>query len=169
MRRNSGHTSCYMCSGATTSKEHAPPSCLFPEMDTFGRDLRKNLITVPSCDVHNSLKSKDDEFFRTILLFAAVEHSEGARHQFFEKLLPAAARSPWAYGSFLNDRGAVDGGGHRAIQIDRLRFERCANHMVRALYFHCFQEKWCFPVAIVSPNFFLQHKKWSGDSRFAHA
>ena len=54
---------CYMCSNPATSKEHVPPLCLFPESkDTFGHNFRKDLITVPSCDLHNSKKSKDDEF-----------------------------------------------------------------------------------------------------------
>ncbi len=52
-----------MCGKAATSKEHVPPQCLFPEIkDTEGVDLRKDLITVPSCDEHNTKKSKDDEF-----------------------------------------------------------------------------------------------------------
>jgi hypothetical protein len=37
---------CYMCDSPATSQEHAPPASLFPELSTFGKDLRKNLITV---------------------------------------------------------------------------------------------------------------------------
>lgn len=52
-----------MCSNPATSREHIPPLCLFPESkDVQGLDLRKGLITVPSCDAHNSEKSQDDEF-----------------------------------------------------------------------------------------------------------
>ena len=55
---------CYMCTSAATSVEHVPPRCLFPEQKDLpiGVDLRKQLITVPSCDIHNSRKSKDDEY-----------------------------------------------------------------------------------------------------------
>ena len=54
---------CYMCDEAAINREHVPPLCLFPEAkDVQGLNLRNDLITVPSCDVHNSCKSKDDEF-----------------------------------------------------------------------------------------------------------
>ncbi|MFK7058711.1 hypothetical protein V3Q90_01055 [Flavobacterium oreochromis] len=52
-----------MCEEIATSREHVPPLCLFPEAkDVMGLKFRNNLITVPSCDKHNSCKSKDDEF-----------------------------------------------------------------------------------------------------------
>src|ERR1700733_6530786 len=54
---------CYYCGRPATSREHVPPECIFPEKkDSSGKDYRKNLITVPSCDEHNLHKSKDDEF-----------------------------------------------------------------------------------------------------------
>jgi hypothetical protein len=66
-------STCYMCDSPETSREHAPPLCFFPETKDVGRDLRRNLVTVPSCDVHNSKKSKDDEFFRSLVLMAAAQ------------------------------------------------------------------------------------------------
>jgi hypothetical protein len=54
---------CYKCGQPATSREHVPPICLFPEAkDIPGLNFRNNLITVPSCDEHNSNKSHDDEF-----------------------------------------------------------------------------------------------------------
>jgi hypothetical protein len=54
---------CYKCGAPATSREHVPPLCFFPEKKDIKFDVfRKNLITVPSCDEHNSMKSKDDEF-----------------------------------------------------------------------------------------------------------
>ncbi len=54
---------CYACDNLAVSKEHVPPRCLFPEKkDIKGIDFRKGLIKVPSCDLHNSKKSSDDEF-----------------------------------------------------------------------------------------------------------
>ncbi|MDH1232687.1 MULTISPECIES: hypothetical protein [Stenotrophomonas] len=44
------------------SDEHVPPQCFFPD------DRRDGLITVRSCDEHNSKKSKDDEYFRGVFL-----------------------------------------------------------------------------------------------------
>jgi hypothetical protein len=54
---------CYMCGQPATSREHIPPACLFPEEKDIKTSIfRNNLITVPSCNEHNSKKSKDDEF-----------------------------------------------------------------------------------------------------------
>lgn len=52
-----------MCDRNATTREHVPPLCLFPEAkDVKGLNFRENLITVPSCDEHNSKKSNEDEF-----------------------------------------------------------------------------------------------------------
>ena len=54
---------CYMCEEKAVSKEHVPPLCIFPDKkDVKGLNFRKDLITVPSCNLHNSKKSHNDEF-----------------------------------------------------------------------------------------------------------
>ena len=59
---------CYVCDSPSTSVEHVHPLCLFPETkDWKFSSFRKHLITVPSCDLHNSKKSKDDEFLMITL------------------------------------------------------------------------------------------------------
>lgn len=61
-------SACYICNEKSTSREHIPPISIFPEQkDIKGIDFRKNLITVPSCDLHNLKKSKDDEFLMACL------------------------------------------------------------------------------------------------------
>jgi hypothetical protein len=56
---------CYYCGGASTSKEHVPPKCIYePPRPT-------DLITVPSCAKHNNHKSGDDLYLKTYILFAA--------------------------------------------------------------------------------------------------
>lgn len=63
MKKKKQTQKCYMCESVATSKEHVPPLCLFPEEKDIKTNIfRTNLITVPSCDKHNSKKSKDDEF-----------------------------------------------------------------------------------------------------------
>jgi len=44
---------CYMCSDPATGVEHVPAKCFF----TKGQ--RENLITVPSCELHNNATSKN--------------------------------------------------------------------------------------------------------------
>lgn len=143
-----------MCDAPATSREHAPPSCFFPDADMFGRDVRRNLITVPSCDAHNAQKSKDDEFLRASILLQAAQSSDAARHQFFAKLLRASARRPDAYRAFVTDRGTLDAGKLHALQLDRDRFDACIDHVARALFFDAFGQKWTLPIGVVSPNFY---------------
>ncbi|NLE05223.1 MAG: hypothetical protein GX638_10565 [Crenarchaeota archaeon] len=62
---------CYWCGKLATSREHVPPKCLFPEekdvKEIYVQSYRKNLITVPSCDEHNMVKSNEDEYLMTCL------------------------------------------------------------------------------------------------------
>jgi hypothetical protein len=147
-------STCYMCSAAETSREHAPPQCLFPEESDIGRDLRRNLITVPSCDEHNSKKSADDEFLRAVILLSAVGSNEIARHHFLGKFLRGASRNRATYSNFFTDQGKVASGTQRALRLERSRFDKCIDHVVRALYFHSFRVKWELPLVVVSPNFY---------------
>lgn len=149
------HT-CYMCSAEETSKEHAPPQCLFPEERNIGRDLRKNLVTVPSCDEHNSNKSADDEFLRAVILAVAVDSNEVAKHQFLGKFLRGAERNRDAHSEFFEDMGTISSDTKRVLKIDRDRFDKCVEHLARALFFHTFKSKWSLPIAVVSPNFHLE-------------
>ncbi len=72
---------CYMCSKVATSKEHVPPRCLFPESKDVGADYRANLITVPSCDKHNSAKSQDDEFLMASIAGIVGSNKVGILHR----------------------------------------------------------------------------------------
>jgi hypothetical protein len=146
-------TTCYMCDSVETSREHVPPVCFFPNAQEIGRDLRRNLITVPSCDRHNSLKAKDDEYLRAVIVMTAA-HNKVGQHQFVRKLLPAVARRPNAYKSFFEDKGTVAKGKDRALQINRKRFNNCIDHLARAIFFNTFECKWQLPISIVSPNLF---------------
>lgn len=145
-----------MCDSPETSREHAPPLCFFPELSEIGRDLRRNLVTVPSCADHNSNKSNDDEFFRTVILMTAAQNSDVGRHQFFRKLLRGAQRSPRAHRTFFSDQGVIAAGTGRALKIDRKRFDTCIDHLVRALFFDAFGRQLNLPISIVSPNLFAR-------------
>jgi hypothetical protein len=122
-------------------------------MEEIGRDLRSNLITVPSCDLHNSAKSKDDEFLRATILMVSAESSDAGRSLFLGKLLRAANRKPKAHQAFFDDKGAVSAGTKHVLRIDRERFDRCVDHIARAL-FDAYKRAWTLPIAITSPNLF---------------
>jgi hypothetical protein len=88
-------TTCYMCQSEATSKEHVPPLCLFPEQKDLpkGEDLRKNLITVPSCEVHNIEKSGDDTYL-LYLLVLNLPSNEIAYNQYATKIKRDIERNP---------------------------------------------------------------------------
>jgi hypothetical protein len=74
---------CYMCDETASTVEHVPPKCLFPESkDIEGQNFRLNLITVPSCEIHNTQKSKDDEFLMVSLAGMIGNNSIGYLHKF---------------------------------------------------------------------------------------
>ena len=154
---------CYMCEADGDTVEHAPPRCIFPaSKDTpDGADLRRELITVPACEQHNSAKSKDDEFLM-YLLAINLPANVVAQNQFLTKILRAIEKSPGLIRGLFkthqkvivrdNASGAVF--ETMAGEIDRERFDRALDCMARALYFHHFGERWLKSVR-VHPEFLL--------------
>lgn len=143
---------CYMCEAVATSDEHAPPRCIFPEIkdqDEPKLDLRRQLITVPACDAHNTAKSLDDEYLLHALAMNIGTGKKGLQ-QFFTKVQRSWNRKPALKKKFL--KGAqkaylkTDGPNPTitptlalTLEGDRIRksLEACA----RALYFHDFAKK----------------------------
>ncbi|MEO7432226.1 MAG: hypothetical protein ABIR62_09395 [Dokdonella sp.] len=148
---------CYMCGAAATSSEHAPPKCFFPEANLTGHDLRRNLITVPSCDLHNAAKSKDDEYLRAIILLAAGASSEVAKAHFFDKLLRAVKRTPHVHAAFIKPVGLkLDIG--EMLEIDLARFNRCISAIATAIFFHKYGIKLERSLHVISPNLYAQNQ-----------
>lgn len=129
------------------SREHVPPKCLFPESkDVGGLNLRKDLITVPSCAAHNSGKSSDDEFLMMSLAGIVGNNSIGYRH-WTGKVDRALRRSSYRVlnSSVLKpkriERLVTD--GNQFLDViwgtpDFSRLYKCFEHVLRGLYFHDF-------------------------------
>ncbi|RUA35226.1 MAG: hypothetical protein DSY77_02990 [Bacteroidetes bacterium] len=149
---------CYMCSKVATSREHVPPLCLFPEnKDTKGIDFRKNLITVPSCDLHNSKKSTDDEFLMLSLSGLIKSNPIGTFHQltkgnralrrknkdFIEKEILRNHR----YGKIPSTNGKF-----RIVSIGNPNIERllkCLKHIAYGLFRHEFDRKFVGEIRVI--------------------
>ena len=73
---------CYMCDGRATTDEHVPPKCLFPEEKDLPKEvsLRVELIKVPSCELHNTAKSKDDEYLLYVLCMNIANNAVAFQH-----------------------------------------------------------------------------------------
>ncbi len=141
-----------MCSEVSTSKEHAPPKCLFPEKKYLpdGDDQRIDLIKVPSCDLHNAQKSGDDEYL--LYLFSMCERANGyGQVNFYNKVLRAAQRRPKLSKKLLNND--VEIGDKSASEIDRERIDRAIGQMARAIFNFETGLKWFPPVHVNSTIF----------------
>ncbi|HOF33916.1 MAG TPA: hypothetical protein PK624_09015 [Spirochaetota bacterium] len=91
---------CYYCGENATSSEHVPPKCIFPEFKDLNYNYRKNLITVPSCNKHNMLKSQDDEYLLRILTAGHKPNNIGVDH-FSTKVMRAFQHSPDRFSKFM--------------------------------------------------------------------
>lgn len=139
---------CYFCDNIATSSEHVPPKCLFPEIkDTKGINFRKNLITVPSCDLHNSRKSDDDEFLMLSLSGLIKNNPVGNFHQLTKanralkrknaNFLSKEILRKHKYGTIQSSDGK-----YRLVSIGHPNVERlynCLEHIACGLYFHKFK------------------------------
>ena len=147
---------CYMCDQPMTSSEHVPPKCIFPEQkDSGGVDYRKNMIVVPSCDLHNSAKSKEDEFFLLYMAANAYANDVGALHQ-NTKMARILERSPHVFAMLMataTPAVAKDAGGNLRetcnFHIDIDRFMGQFDYIARGIYFHHFSKKALQQVSVI--------------------
>lgn len=136
-----------MCETPATSREHVPPRCLFPESkDMEGELHRRNLITVPSCDLHNTAKSRDDEFLMVSLAGIIGNNSIGYRHK-FGKVDKAIRRSAnrLLEEVFVKKKHVfvVEVEPNKFLDViwgtpDAGRLQRCFELIVRGLHMHHF-------------------------------
>lgn len=148
-----------MCDDPATSREHVPPRCFFPKsIHSSGKNFRKNLITVPACEAHNSQKSKDDEYLLYLISSNYENNQEGLRH-FLIKTRRSFERHPNLLRDFFFRDELfpiqVDGQPSLAFSFDPLRFENAFNCMARAIYFHYFKTKWDEQLQIIVASGFV--------------
>jgi len=135
---------CYYCGKNATTKEHVPPKCIFPEIAASnGVDYRKNLIKVPSCKIHNTEKSNDDEYFLFILT-STVDANELAQKQFTSKTIRTLLRRPYIAKTFINNPKKIWLQEGKIItpsisySVDNKRFFNIIEHIVRGLIYYEF-------------------------------
>jgi hypothetical protein len=136
-----------MCDAVAVGREHTPPLCFFPD------GYRRNLVTVPSCDNHNSKNSKDVEYIRNVI---STQHGTNeAGTQVFE-----AAKRSFDYRPSLFHRTfpelmpvQVDGSETGAFQVDLARHRNVMKAIAYALYFHDHGRKHRGDWEIFTPSF----------------
>ncbi len=137
---------CYMCCKLATSKEHVPPKCIFPESkDMGGEDYRINLITVPSCDIHNLEKSDDDEFLMVSLAGIFGNNSIGYIHRLgkVDRAIRRSSRKLLNKAFIKKKHYLYEAGDNKYYEIiwgtpDHERLEKCFKHIACGIHFHHF-------------------------------
>lgn len=156
---------CYCCDAKATSQEHAPPKCIFPTLkDANGINYRKNLIKVPSCDIHNMAKSDDDEYLLGILTLNIVNNQQG-NDQAMTKVLRALIRSKGLSKALLkeetpvivHDEEANQSAESIAYRVDEVRVKNSFKQIALAIYYHHYRKKYsgsllCHYESLVSLN-----------------
>ena len=86
---------CYYCGLEANTAEHVPPQGIFPRQKDSpdGKDFRKQLIRVPSCEDHNTHKSVEDDYLLYVLTMSLPSNAV-AKHQFLTKIMRAIQRRP---------------------------------------------------------------------------
>ena len=169
-------TTCYMCDQQANTVEHAPPKCIFPEKKDVppGKDYRKKLVTVPSCELHNTATSRDDEYL-LYMLSASITASDVGLNQFLTKVQRAAERSPALASSMLVSSDPVkifhedtkEWKDAYGIQVEGNRLDLVFKKIASALYFH--EKKFRFSGQIKVVTGFTLYNEPSVNSAIASA
>lgn len=145
---------CYMCGEPSTSNEHVPPLVIFPESKDLpkGLDFRKNLITVPSCDDHNTAKSDDDEYLHWVIV-SNIDAGPDAHRQWSSKVRRSYRRRPSKLRMFGKVIPVRYRGEETALYfVNKTRLDRQFNRIAHGLYYHEFQERWPHSFEIIMPS-----------------
>jgi hypothetical protein len=132
---------CYDCGKVATSVEHVLPKCIFPEKkylpDGVG-DLRRNLITVPSCDEHNTAKSKDDEYLGLLLCLSADNNLalKLLSDKWLNELNPECSSLIERFARHVTPIKLPNGQETASLTVDLEVIERSLISMTKALHFY---------------------------------
>jgi hypothetical protein len=149
---------CYWCGKRATSKEHVPPLCLFPEEKDIGsiyqHSFRENLIRVPSCDEHNSKKSKDDEY-SLVCLSSLVGNNDIALIHTYTKIKRTWEHNPKILpkeGDFIIKGKNVDF-PITQVKVENRRLINSFEGIARGLYFHEYSSVFSGSCTVISKLF----------------
>jgi len=118
IRKSGTRSMCIYCGRETAdTRDHVPPKCLIRPKH------RANLWTVPSCAQCNASYSRDEEYFR-LMVVGALCHTPEADELFDGPISRSMNRRPSIEGQLFNSLGVE--GVHPFVQIDHDRISRVA-------------------------------------------
>lgn len=145
---------CYACSNPPVSVEHCPPESFFPTKkdDKGGYIYKKHLITVPSCERHNSGKSIHDRYALFHIAMSNKVNHVGVLHQDkFIQLMKNPKSKDIAFKKMLDKEiFARNEKGQPVAKMDAIRMVYFFNLLARGLYFYSQTEKHTKRFKIVS-------------------
>lgn len=109
---------CYYqgCKQGGITKEHVPPKSFFP------KDQRKQLLTVPSCTLHNNSKSSDDVYVLAQICLN-TSPANRSREIFMQRVVPQLGYNDNAFRKMLTKDKELLPGGSVRYQVDIDRFD----------------------------------------------
>lgn len=129
MTQNTKYNICYWCGEKATSKEHVPPSNIFP------KHYRHELITVGACKKHNEEFSKLDERMRFNLTF--VSKNEIGRAHYKNKSIKGLKRPESSKLLLdLSNNFIPDHKGENLQKESPETLNKYFEKIIRGLYFH---------------------------------
>jgi len=144
-----------MCDRNAISNEHVPPKNLFPEQKDVNEDYRKHLITVPSCEIHNGAKSKDDEFLMVSLAGIYGNNSIGYLHK-LTKVNRAIKRSANKLldKAFIKRKHYHLKNDNKFLEIiwgtlDYTRLINCFEHIAYGLHYHHLKKRFKGKIQVI--------------------
>lgn len=154
-----------MCSELATSKEHVPAKGLFPDKkDTSDNaDLKRNLITVPSCHKHNGESSHDDQVFIYVLsmLESANLRALGQAHTKIYRSLNHLQNSSLMKKLLFNglkiEEKIIDGKKTKKIRISLIhhyrQVEKCLEKNFMAIFWYKMEKRFYGTLELYTPFF----------------
>ena len=149
---------CYWCGKKSTSREHVPPKCLFPETKDieliYDKNFRRSLITVPSCDEHNLAKAHDDEYLM-VCLGSKVGNNGVAYVHTNTKIRRSIERNPKLISAQAEDVISIGDKNFPVlfVKVDNYRLMRSFEAIARALVFYEFDFRYRGRCQVISDIF----------------
>jgi hypothetical protein len=141
---------CYMCDAEGTTREHVPPDSFFP------KGYRDNLVTVPSCDEHNTKNSKDVEYVRNVIV-VHISTNNAARSHFQDKVLRSFRNSLKLFNRTFKDVKPIIFNGKETgiFTVDINRFNQVMESIAYAVYYKSFDRSYAGYWDIFASSFIL--------------